>query len=180
MTQFALTKGAIESIRAGFLPDPLKQSALVLRFEEPIPATLIQAFYTIKLSEFALGAGEESMWLPQFWQPSFIRREVCPFCDQFMTQKAEVLWRCENRNCARAGQSKQSGPVRGVVSVITFSDSVVEVETVEFSDGTSVDIDCVDTVVIALDRRYDEGVLRGVRELAANLCEMKGWKLKCE
>lgn len=180
MTQFAITRGMINGIRSGILPDPLKQSSIVLRFEEPIPATLIQVFYTIKLSEFALGAGEESMWLPQFWQPSFIVRETCPFCGQFMSQKAEVLWRCENRRCDRFGLSKQSGPVRGVVSVITFADSVVEIETVEFGDGTSIEIECVDTVLIALDRRYEDGVLRGVRELAANLCEEKGWKLRCD
>lgn len=165
------------------LPDPLKQSALILEFREPTREIRMSEFYRIRLSELMLTGGEDKHYMASIWQNDRVNQmKRCPLCRQPALQQAANVSRCMNQKCPNRNQLIFGGPASGVVHTVVDPSWIVEEEIVEieYEDGSKYTVthDLTTHVLIALDRRYSERVLSQVKRCAFNLAEMLFMPLK--
>lgn len=180
------------------LPDQLRQSCVMLHFQKPFPSDRLGEFYRIQLSQEAKRDGEDEFYMVEMSQPRRAGVKLCTLCGLPMKRVSDVLSRCENQSCKTftgepsSRQMVYSGPVRGVVRVLTFPDHVAgdEVKTVKagrnfnFNTGEyevvtrRISVQMMNVAVLQLDRRYDDRTLRGVLDAARVVTEELGFKLK--
>lgn len=162
------------------LPEPIRQSAVLLRFATPIRESQCGEFHRIHLTPAMLDGGEAGFWMAESYQPHRLRMRCCPNCGQPLDQVNPSLARCRNKACLQVDGTPTeefaivTGPVRGVCKVLTFPDHIVERRAV--SPGGPL-VTWVSACVLILDRRYHPVVLAAIYRTAGQICEMHGWQL---
>lgn len=149
------------------MPEIIRDQAILLRFAEVIPHTMIQGFRAVVVSEELLAKGEADYRLQHVTQPQRFAG-LCHECGQVMFREEVAAWRCANRGCSIVGQIQHVEPKRGIVQVWTFA---------EFVKETRHGVDYVEAAVAVLDRRYSEETLRGIRKLCGVVADLQGIKL---
>lgn len=174
--------------RANIPPD--QRGAVVwVEFLEPILNSELSHFYRVQISEVNLqkgenDRGEESFFRPEITQPYRTKTRACGTCGVIMRKKSEIWQVCENRRCPKCEIDVYAGPVRGVVRVVTGTDSVVGYERDIIRDKktgqivSEIILQRVKNCVLVLDRRYPDYVLEDVFRLVKRLAETNGWKVK--
>lgn len=145
----------------------LRDLVVEIRFAEPVPHFVPAMFKQIRLSKELLDTGESELYLGREFQRHRVDG-LCVSCLFPMKRVGEILWTCENSGCRQFGFEVVVSPLRGVVAVVTFPESV------RYREGG---VDFIDWVLIVLDRRYGESVHKVVRELAGVACENVGVKI---
>lgn len=184
----------ISKLLAGqrLVPEQMRQNCLLLRFADPVPASLTSDFYRIHLTPDLLDGklSEAEFYKAEIFQPSRSRKSLkqCRRCMQPMAQATVQYWKCQNRKCENVGRLVHSGPVRGVIDLRIQDDWIVDRKTIpvvldgQATDVHGVPLTCTQVTVKAclliLDRRYDDIVLAAVYRTAGAICDQYGWKLK--
>lgn len=162
------------------LPEHMRQSAVLLRFAEPIRESACGEFHRIHLTADMLSGGEQGFYLADVFQPHRVAMRCCPNCGQPLDQINPSLARCRNKACLQVDGTPTeefaiiTGPVRGICKVLVFPDHIVERRPV--SPG-GPPVTWVSACVLVLDRRYHEIVMAAIYRTAGQICEMNGWKL---
>lgn len=144
------------------LPEELRGNHLLIEFTNPIPAHRCGEFQRIRFTDEMLAGGEGAFYKPEVWQPHRVKPARCKTCGVNMRPFAEFRWKCENRRCAQMGREQRTGPVRGIVQVLTFSEHVV-------NDPDRGEL--ASACVLVLDRRYRDDVLVAVKRTCLELVE---------
>lgn len=165
------------------LPVEMRQRAVFLQFGKPLASFLIDQFHRVHLTPDMLLGGEDEFYQAEVFQPHLVTPQPCPRCDTILTPIGVNRSRCMNPRCRdRDGRPSSehdviSGPVRGVVKILTFPDHVVEVEMKTTPDGQRYAVEHLSACVVVLDRRYRVEVLAAVYRTCGMLCDQMGWKL---
>lgn len=158
------------------LPEDIRQSCVMLVFEEPINAALLNEFVTIRLTPTMQLRGEENFYMVNRVQPDRLGVKFCPKCRESLHPISLNEFQCVNRQCPVSGTAGVvAGPRTGVLGVRIAPEFVTRTE-VSPSSGRSIEY--VDRCVIVLDRRYDQDTLAGIFRTANWIAEERGWKLK--
>lgn len=148
-------------------PSFLKDLVCEIRFAEPVPHFVPSMFKQIRLPQELLDLGESEVFLGEKFQKHRIEA-LCSTCCFPMRKVGEIEWSCLNNRCRLFAQVVTVTPLRGVVGVVTFPESVRYTER---------GIDFIDWVLIVLDRRYGESVHKAVRSLAGMVCDQAGVRI---
>lgn len=143
------------------LPECGKQSAVVVRFREPIPKHLAWEFYAIRLTRHMLAVGEASPFRVSVTQPRLARAPRCGGCRGEMRRLDAEHWRCVSPACDSRRVRLIHKPSRGVVQVVV-------------PPAAEVFPGLITLVILILDRRYPEKVLAEVYRTAGTLAEILG------
>lgn len=165
------------------VPEPLRQSVVLLRFAEPIRRSEAGEFLRIQLSSAMRAGGEDDFYQTSIAQPHRAGKQKCSRCGTLMKRMGMRDHRCQNSSCRlddgrpTMTVSQYAGPLRGVVKIGVAPDFVHHTELYTIADGRTFHIQYIDKVALMLDRRYHENVLAAVYRTAGELCELRGWKL---
>lgn len=141
----------------------MREFVVPVQFSEAIPHHVCAQFKLIRLPQWLLDMGEAEVFDAAHAQSDRLKG-LCTSCRYPMRQVEEILFVCTRELCSNFGKQTIVTPLRGVVAVLTFPESV------RWSDRKA-GIDFVDWCLIVLDRRYGETVLKEVRRLAGAICE---------
>lgn len=154
------------------LPESNRQSMVLLRFAEPVSRLFAPEFYRIQLTERMKECGEGTFYQAELHQPRHTPAyNQCARCGQKMSQVGLTTMRCTTmfpRKCELYGRPQDRTPRRGVVGILIPSDRIV-------TDAGRGEL--TDTIVLVLDRRYQDEVLASVYRTAGLVCDQYGWKL---
>ena len=157
-TDATLIKGNAE------LPDSLRQSVVLLRFEKPISRFVVHHFMRVRLNDAMYADGEDSHYQADIVQPYRVGEKPCKHCGTRRRQVGETVQTCPNESCNHHLVLVECGPLKGVLKLL-IADEFVE------PDGS------LNRVGLMLDRRYNTRTLAGVYRAAGMLCDELGWRL---
>lgn len=109
-------------------PDRRENHVYILfRDNEPMPEHLTGNFLRVHLSEQRREKGEDNFFQPEIYQPHRVKGRVilCPDCAEPEERVSPFLSYCRNSKCKRSDKKHITGPVRGVIEVLTFPDHVI-------------------------------------------------------
>lgn len=144
------------------IPDWLKPFCVPIQFSEAVPHYFPHQFKLIRLSREVLDMGEAEVFEPTNVFQSHRIEGLCLACRYKMRKVDEIVFQCENRSCVYFQKRTIVSPLRGVVAVLTFPESV------RYREGN---VEFLDWCLIVLDRRYGDTVHKAVRMLAGVICE---------
>ena len=157
------------------LPENLRQSCVILVFEEPINSALLNEFLTIRLNRLQKSQCEDGFYLVNRIQPERLGRKFCPHCSQQLFPMSLNEFVCRNTRCSfSATGGLVAGPRSGILAVRIAPEFIVRSEPRESGRVTEY----VDKAVLVLDRRYEDTALAGIVRTANAIAEERGWKLR--
>jgi hypothetical protein len=171
--------------RNQLLPPQFRQSAVMLQFSKPLASWMLDQFHRVHLTPEMLLGGEDGFFKAEVFQPQHVEPRACPRCDEMLLPVGENRSRCHNPRCrdARTGEPTSikafvTGPIRGVIKILTFPDHVADVVMKTTADGQRYRVEYFSACVLILDRRYRPEVLAAVYRTCGELCDQMGWGLK--
>jgi hypothetical protein len=111
-----------------YLPPEKRENHVYIAFNEPMPEQLTGQFLRVHMSKDRLEDSEDDFYKPEIYQPSRVREKIlCPECGTPEERVDPNLSYCRNAKCKLQNRGHVSGPVRGVIEVLTFPDHVAYV-----------------------------------------------------
>jgi hypothetical protein len=157
------------------LPPDIRQSAVLLVFEEPVNAALLAEFLTIRLTPLQHQKCENGFYLVNRIQPERLGPKFCPVCRGPLHPTSLNEFVCPNTRCSfSATGGLVGGPRSGILGIRISQEFVVREETRASGRVTEY----VDRVVLVLDRRYEDDAIAGIIRTANIIAEERGWKLR--